>query len=54
MRAMWFEVVGDKWYPFLEADYTTIEAEHCQRKWRETVSGRGGEGRGGGWVGGWE
>ena len=63
MRGMWFEVVGEKWYPFMEGDYSTIEAEHCQRKWRETVSGRkgreggrgrGGEGRGGEGGGGME
>ena len=37
MRACWFEVIGDKWYPFTEADYATIEKEHVERKWREKV-----------------
>ena len=38
LRGCWFEVVGEKWYPFMEADYCTIEEEHVKKKWRETVS----------------
>ena len=37
LRGYWFEVIGDKWYPLLVADYETIEKAHCERKWREKV-----------------
>ena len=38
LRGYWFEVVGEKWYPLVVAEYDVIEIEHCQKKWREKVS----------------
>ena len=37
LRGCWYEVIGEKWYPLLLADYESIETEHCQKKWREKV-----------------
>ena len=37
LRGCWFEVVGDKWYPFMEPDYAIIEEEHV----REEMAGSG-------------
>ena len=39
LRGSWFQVVGDKWYPFMEEDSTMIEEEHMNKDWREAVKG---------------
>ncbi len=37
LRALWYEIVSDKWYPFIESDCTRIEEDHCKSGWRDKV-----------------
>ena len=37
LRAEWFEVVADKWYPIEEDEARQIEAAHCSTAWRLKV-----------------
>ena len=38
LRGCWFEVSGDKWWPFQEEDYARIEEEHLKMDWRRMVT----------------
>ena len=37
MRGTWFEVQGDKWYPFEEEEAWSIEKNHCGPELQEKV-----------------
>ena len=37
LRGTWFEVQGDKWYPFEEAEALSIEKKHCGPEMRDKV-----------------
>ena len=37
LRGIWYEIVGDKWYPFVEADCERIEEQHFNMSWRLKV-----------------
>ena len=40
LRGTWFEVQGDKWYPFEEAEALSIEKKHCGPEMRDKVGTR--------------
>lgn len=40
LRGTWFEVQGDKWYPFEEEEAKSIEKNHCSPELREKVGVR--------------